>query len=207
MFVELIEHLRCPDDGSSLVATAEVTAARHIVAGLLGCPVCGREFPIEGGVARFGTPLRVVVTDGSSAETAMRLAAFLELTDARGFAILIGTWCAYADDIRRLTETPLVLVNPPANVSGDAAAVIQTTTVVPFAAGSARAAALDAFSEPLANSAVDAVRSGGRVVGHVALPVPDGVTQLVRDDRVWVGEKTAASDATPPLVQIVRPER
>jgi uncharacterized protein YbaR (Trm112 family) len=207
VFVELIEHLRCPNDGSHLVATADVSAARHIVAGLLGCPTCGREFPIEGGVARFGSPLRVVVTEGSSVETATQLAAFLELTDANGFAILVGTWCAFADDVRRITETPLVLVNPPANVTADAAAVIQTATVIPFAPGSARALALDQFSTEIAESAVATLRAGGRIVGRVPLDVPSGVTELVRDEGVWVGEKTTAPGSAPSLVELRRAGR
>jgi hypothetical protein len=100
-----------------------------------------------------------------------------------------------------------VLVNPPENVAADVAAVIQTASVIPFAPGSARGVALDERSEPLVASAMRAVRGGGRVVGSAALPVPPNVTELVRDDRVWVGEKTAAPDAAPRLVGIKRAER
>jgi len=43
VFVELIEALRCPrpHEDAHLVASATRTEARHIVDGVLGCPVCG----------------------------------------------------------------------------------------------------------------------------------------------------------------------
>ena len=211
MFVELIETLRCPrpHEEAQLVATASRTEARHIVEGVLGCPVCGAEFAIENGVARFGEPGEETGPETPDAETAMRLAAFLELTDARGFALLCGRWGAHADPIHQLAETQLVLVNPPRTVPVDVAAgVVVTGESMPFAAGAARALALDVpASRGFARSAVHAVRAGGRVVGPAALQLPEGVTELVRDERMWVGEKTAAPDATPRLVSITKAAR
>jgi uncharacterized protein YbaR (Trm112 family) len=211
VFVELIETLRCPrpHEEAQLVATASRTEARHIVEGVLGCPICGAEFTIENGVARFGEPGEETWPEKPDPETAMRLAAFLELTDARGFALLCGRWGVHADSIHQLAETQLVLVNPPRTVPVDiAAGVVVTGESVPFAAGAARALALDApASREFARSAVRAVRAGGRVVGPAALELPEGVTELVRDERMWVGEKTAAPDATPRLVSITKAAR
>ncbi|HEU4997250.1 MAG TPA: hypothetical protein VFT29_20675 [Gemmatimonadaceae bacterium] len=209
MFVELIESLRCPrhlegaTDSPHLVASATRSAARHIVDGVLGCPVCGAEFPIVNGVAHFDRPARPTPEQQPGEEEAMRLAAFLELTDARWYALLHGRWGAHADLIHRLAETRLVLVNPPPNVPGDvAAAIVETRDVLPFAPLSARGAALDEGASPeLVRSAVRAVRSRGRVVGPASLPIPDGVTVVARDDHLWVGEKIAVN--TPPrLVEI-----
>ena len=211
MFVELIELLRCPrpHEEAQLVASASRTEARHIVEGLLGCPVCGAEFRIVNGVVVFDEPTKGIRSERASAETAMRLAAFLELTDARGFALLCGRWGAHADAILQLVDVKLVLVNPPPEMPSDVAAgVVVTRDAIPFAAGSARAVALDDdTSATFARSAVRAVRSGGRVVAPAALALPEGVTELVRDDRVWVGEKTAASDTTPRLVSIKKGTR
>ena len=209
MFVELIETLRCPSrhEESPLVVSAHRTEARHIVEGTLGCPVCGATFPISGGVARFGEP-SPTPAESASPEAAMRLAAFLELTDARGFALLCGRWGAHIDLMLRLMETPIVLVNPPSSVPPDVASgVLVTRDAVPFAAGAARAVALDDAPGDLVRSAVRAVRAGGRVVGPASLPLPDGVVELARDERMWVGEKTAASDATPRLVEIRKATR
>jgi hypothetical protein len=212
VFVELIEQLRCPrpHEESVLVASARRTEARHVVDGALGCPVCGAEFPIVSGVTHFGEPLAAAALDAPSAEVAMRLAAFLELTDARGFALLCGRWTSQTDAILRLTETRLVLVNPPADVPADlASGVIMTRDVVPFTARSARGAALDETSAPFADSAVDAVQPGGRIVGPTTLPLPGGVTELARDPHMWVAQKNAAPDEhpAPRLVSIKRAPR
>ncbi|MEX2178194.1 MAG: Trm112 family protein [Gemmatimonadaceae bacterium] len=207
MFVELIESLCCPRDHeeSPLVASASHTETRHIVHGTLGCPVCGAEFPIANGVARFGTPAPAA-PELPSAEAAMRLAAFLELTDERGFALLCGRWGAHADQLRRLADTPLVLVNPPVGAEVlDIAAVLQVGNAMPIARGRARAAALDGRMAPdLARAIVECVRPGGRLVGSVSWPVPDGATELVRDDREWVAERAAASPPVSGPVSIKR---
>src|SRR5688572_5757466 len=120
MFVELLEQLRCPrsHEESRLIASAARTDARHIVDGILGCPVCGAEFAIRSGITYFDDTPHSPTAEHPSADTAMRLAAFLELTDARGFALLCGRWGAHTDQINRLSHTPLVLVNPPESVTG-----------------------------------------------------------------------------------------
>lgn len=210
MFVELIESLRCPrpHEESPLVASSTRTDARHIVEGVLGCPVCNAEYLVQNGEVHFGAPDVATPAEPPNAESAMRLAAFLELTDARGFALLCGRWGAHADQVRRLSDTPLVLVNPPAGIAADVAGVVRTRDTVPFAPGSARAVALDAaMSRALVESAARAVRPRGRLVGPVALDLPAGATELVRDDRHWVAEITAAPDAAPRLVPIVRAPR
>ena len=135
----------------------------------------------------------------------MRIAAFLELTDARGFVVLSGRWAAHADLIARLSDTPLVVVNPAGPV-GDVAGIMIVGDTLPMARGSARGAALDA-DERLARSIVGAVRAGGRVMGPVALPLPATLSELVRDDRVWVAEKNVAPNEAPRLTPITRAKR
>lgn len=203
MFVGLIESLRCPRPhaDSPLVVAAGRTEDRHVVDGILGCPVCGAEFPVTGGIARFEFPARPTLPAKPDAELGVRLAAFLDLTDARGFGLLCGTWAAQLDPVQRVTDTPIALVNPPVAFGGTPAGVLLCGDVVPLAASSARAAAVDgAASAAQIASAVRAVRAGGRVVGPVSLVVPDGVKELTRDDTLWVGEK----QATPRLVNLER---
>lgn len=135
----------------------------------------------------------------------MRLAAFLELTDAHGFAILVGRWGAQADEIARVSPTPLVLVNPPETVAGEIAAIIRTRDAAPFAAGSARAAALDERASPaLTDSLVQIVRPGGRMVAPVEVPMPRALTEIVRDRQLWVASK---ADARPPALVPLRRDR
>jgi len=210
MFVELIEALRCPreHEETHLVASATRTDGRHIVDGILGCPVCRAEFVIKDGVARFDTPPSFTAFELPDAEVATRLAALLELTDARGFALLCGRWGVHAGLISQMTDTPLVLVNHSIAAPAHAAAGAIRARVVPFAQSSARALALDeTCSWGVVVSGVRAVKPGGRVLGPITVAVPAGVTELVRDDRVWVGEKTAAPDQPSPLVSIARSSR
>lgn len=202
MFVELIEHLRCPadHDPTALVAAASRSANRHILDGTLGCPTCGAEYAVRDGIAHLGTAPRLP-REEASMESAMRIAAFLELTDARGFAVLSGRWCAHAQAIAQLVETPLVLVNPAEDVALDgAAAVLEVGGTLPLAEGSARALAID--PEAIDATAVRAVRAGGRVLGPAQLPLPDGLREIARDSREWVGER--AGDAALKLVELKR---
>jgi uncharacterized protein YbaR (Trm112 family) len=207
MFVELLETLRCPrpHEDSSLIASATRTDARHIVEGTLGCPVCGAEFAIRSGITYFDDAPPSLPSEHPSADTAMRLAAFLELTDGRGFALLCGRWGVHADQINRIAQTPLVLVNSPENVGGEIAAIIRSADAAPFAPGSAQAVALDERVSPaLSASLVHVVRPGGRVIGPTTVAVPPTVAEVVRDDQIWIAEKV---DSRSPALVSIRRER
>ncbi|MEK7401827.1 MAG: hypothetical protein AABZ80_05635 [Gemmatimonadota bacterium] len=194
MFVDLIEALRCPrpHDESQLVVAAGRVVDRHIMEGTLGCPVCGAEFKIVAGITQFEMPGRPTPAQEPDAELGLRIAAFLELTDAKGFAILCGTWGAQLDPIQRVADTPLLLVNPPTHYGGEPAGVV-LCDAVPLAASCARAAALDHdMAATQMASVVRAVRQGGRLIGPAALSLPAGVTEVARDETLWVGEKPGA---------------
>jgi len=206
VFVELIESLRCPNDHeeSSLIASAGRTVDRHIVDGLLGCPLCGAEYRIVEGEARFGAPASRARAEQASAETAMRLAAFLELTDTRGYAALCGRWASHADAVIRVAESLLVLVNAPQIPLPDVAARMLVGDKLPLATGSIRGIAIDGPTATLFAEAVRALRIGGRLVADASLALPAGVSELVRDDHVWVAEKNAAPGTAPRLVSLKR---
>ena len=194
MFVELLEALRCPrpHDESALVVAAGRMVDRHILDGTLGCPECGAEFKIVNGITQFEIPARPTADTAPDIALGLRVAAFLELTDAKGFAILCGAWGAQTDPIQRVADTPLVLMNPPLRYGGEPAAVMLCDSL-PLAAASARAAALDGdTSAGQIASLVRAVRSGGRLIGPASLPLPSGVTEVARDEALWVGEKPGA---------------
>lgn len=201
MFIELVDALRCPvpHEESWLVASATRMEARHIVEGLLGCPVCHAQYPVRNGVADFrlaghapaSSPARSP-TDAPRAEgaAAVRLAAFLGLSDALGFAVLLDEWGAQASALRELVETPLMLVDPPAGTEGEPGiSVVLSDGVPPLAAGAARGTAVGASGPERAAAAVRLTRVGGRLVAPAALPLPDGVREIARDDALWVGEK------------------
>lgn len=205
MFVELIEHLRCPrgHQDSPLIVAADRTEGRYVMHGTLGCPVCRAEFPIRGGEALFA---EVAAPRGAAGgDTALRLAAFLALADAAGYAILCGRWGAWAGELATLVETPLVLVNPPRPADPGVAGIIRTDGALPLAPSSARAAALDDDAHAAARrGAARAVRRGGRLVGPASLPLPEGARELARDPQLWVAEQTAAPEEPAPLVTLRR---
>ena len=212
MFIELVDALRCPEDHeeSWLVLASQRIVARHILEGTLGCPVCRAEYPIHDGVLDFtrGGKPHVAAAVTPAAQEAMRLAAFLGLDDALGFAVLLGGWGSQALELRALVECPIVLVDPPADVeAAPGLSIIRTAGPVPIAPASARAVAIDARDlhgthGARVESAVRATKAKGRVLGHAELPLPAGVTQLARDAELWVGEREAV--ASPPVTLHVR---
>ena len=57
MFIELTEHLACPErheETNFLVLAQNEMDGRRVVSGSVGCPLCKREYGIEGCVVRFG---------------------------------------------------------------------------------------------------------------------------------------------------------
>ena len=196
MFIELVDALRCPraHEESWLVASATRMEARHIVTGTLGCPVCLTEYPIENGVVDFrAEPASVSARrSDASADSAMRVAAMLDLADNSGFAVLLGAWGSMAIALAAIAETPLILVDPPGDVGGSPGiSVLRCDGEIPLASGAARAVAIDAANIARVPSATRITRAKGRVLAPVAVSVPPGVRELARDEHLWVGEREA----------------
>src|SRR5262249_6294151 len=125
-----------------LVASIDRAQERDVLEGTLGCPVCSAEYRIREGVVWFGDVPAAAGDTPSSAE-ALRVAAALDLTDARMTAILHGSWGSHASILRGVSPAQMLLVNPPAGVtSGDGISIVRAP-VAPVAAGWADAAALD----------------------------------------------------------------
>jgi uncharacterized protein YbaR (Trm112 family) len=194
MFIELVDMLRCPNrhEESWLVLAADRTNGRDVMDGTLGCPICHAEYPIVAGVARFGGP-PVARPCPTHAGESLRLAALLDLTDARGYAILVGETGDHAPPMRHLTDAQLLLVDPPPDVemgSGLSGLTTSVASILPLAAASARAIALDDHGTPtLLDAALAVLAPGGRVLAPVSLLTPDSVSELARDDRHWLAER------------------
>lgn len=207
MLIDLVDQLRCPEPHEEiwLVTAAVRTVERDIMDGLLGCPICRAEYPIRDGTVYFveRTPEQAPAASPQSQEEAMRLAAFLDLGEPRGYAALVGEWGSQARVTQLLTDVHLLLVNPPRDVEmGQGLSGIVVSDVLPLSRSVLRGIAFDASaSAALVASALPAIRARGRVVGPASLPVPAGVTELVRDARVWVGEREAAPG---PVVRLER---
>lgn len=195
MFVELVDSLRCPrpHEHTWLVAAAEQTVARHIVTGVLGCPICKAEYPVVDGVAHFeGTqPVARAAPAPADPEDAIRLAAYLNLAEGSGPVLLAGRWGSAARALSALVPAPLLLVNPPTDVeSQGAVSVLLTADRAPITAAMMRAAALDdALPAATSESLVVAVRPRGRVLGPASLALPPGLREVARDETLWVAER------------------
>jgi uncharacterized protein YbaR (Trm112 family) len=203
VFIELVDDLRCPrpHDQTWLVASADRTEGRDIIEGTLGCPICRAEYPIREGVVWFTEPRDYALTAQRSGpnvdpELPMRLAAFLDLTDVQGFALLAGSWGSAAPVLRGVVPAHFVLLNPrPAVAAGNGISVLETAVGIPLADGTCRGVALDAghAHAPHLDAAVRVLRPRGRLVAPARTPTPLGVTELARDNQLWVAERN-----TPP---------
>lgn len=208
MFIDLVDHLRCPQahEESWLVVAVERMAGRYIQQGSLGCPVCRARFPIRDFVAQFTNEPGGVAGGGwfltTHPDSLTRLAALCGLTQGGGFVALTPHWASLAAPLALTYDVQCVVVDPAGTATpGDGVSVLHVAAPVPLAAGALRALALGGEREALVPSLVRAVRAGGRVLAPAMHPVPDGVREIARDEREWVGERSAGES---PLVTLVR---
>lgn len=187
------------------MAAAYRTAGRHIVDGVLGCPVCHAEYPVTAGIADFagGTDRAAPAPDPSDPhetdEDAVRAAALLHLIDVRAPVLLAGRWGALGERLAELVPASYLVLDPVRQPAArEELSALRVAGTVPVAAGALHAAALDsaAARDPgIVAGAVRALRPGGRLVAPAWLPLPAESTELARDARHWVAERDAAPSA------------
>lgn len=125
----------------------------------------------------------------------MRLAAFLDLSDAQGLAVLTGAYGPLTELLRGVVPPQLIALNPTSPVStGNGVSALMIGIGIPLADGTCRAVALDPLhvDPPSVDAAVRVLQPRGRLVAPASAPVPDGVAEIARDDHVWVAERNAA---------------
>lgn len=211
MFIELVDSLRClePHDETWLVAAASRMDGRHLVDGVLGCPVCRRTYAVRDGTAWFSKHqpdtavpgLTMPVADSDPVHVT-RAAALLELSQPGGIVVLGGSWAVYADAVAELGVAHVVVLNARASAAGaQEVSSIVVEDRLPFGATALRGVAVDgsAASPALLSSTAWSLRSRGRLIAPADAAVPDGVEVLARDDRVWVAERTAVASPPVPL--------
>lgn len=220
MYLELIDALGCPQphEPAPLVAAVDQMSGRDVVAGTLGCPVCDARIPIIGGAvvcdegARVGArPLSAPgmsagASEGShtgvgdltdeSVELARWMGALLDLTAPGGVVLLHGRWASAAAELRHLTGTAVITLNPPGEPALQEGVMPIFAAIPPLKAESLRGAAIDAPADHrLVATILTALASRARLVGWPALPVPVRVRELARNTRGWVGELIAPASA------------
>jgi uncharacterized protein YbaR (Trm112 family) len=199
MFIELLDGLRCTADHPqvSLVAAIMKREDRFVIDGILGCPTCRREYPIENGVAWFRPASNggaATHDDAPDDEGAVRIGAFLSASDGISVA-LVGKWARHAAELASLVGLRAFAVNPRVTLSeSERVGVIQTDRRLPFANGSLRGIAIGeaGWAEADIERATATLSAGGRMVAPSATPVPDSVEEIARDDDWWIGEKRGA---------------
>jgi hypothetical protein len=204
MFIELVEVLRCvrQHDESWLVASIGVMHERSILTGALGCPVCGAQYAVAGGVVDFsdgrsGSP-NSAEGEGDD-DIALRAGAFLGLAEAapNRLVVLGGSWARGAGVLTSVTGARAIAVNaPPGIAESPAVGLVLSHERLPFGKASCAGIALDdSFGGVAIESAVTCLKPGGRIVAPSGIESPQGVNVLARDGSYWVGEK--AAEVTP----------
>jgi len=194
LFIELTDHLRCPNphDESFLVLLPDAMDGRSVRTGTLGCPVCGRTFQLTDGVLNTGDA-PVLVRGNASVLDAEAITALVGLSGPGGYLTLVGPAAGRWREVAELNPgVALVAVNPPSDMTDSPGISVIHSGTLPLKSGSMRGVVL---SRPLADDegwvreAVRVVLPGLRVVGEGNNPPPDVVELLASADGVWVGTR------------------
>lgn len=196
MFIELTDHLRCPADHDEafLVLIPATVSGRDVTSGILGCPICNREYPVSAGVAQFGP--RPVSTEarraqGDSTPDAAAVLSFLSLEGPGGYVTLVGAAAGLAAGLRDLLPgVHLVAVNPDAELVGIAGLSVLRSPRLPIKSRSQRGVVLglpEAEDADWRRRAVAAVLPGLRIAGQGTVPDHAGFELLASAAGWWVG--------------------
>lgn len=200
MFIELIDLLRCTNqhDDTWLVASFKSISNRFVLEGTLGCPFCSAEYWIRDGIADFSSGRASAsceeerrLASHRREELATRAGAYLDATEPGATVALGGVWAYAAQELSEMAEVRVLALDPAPEVEeSEAVGLVRLASDIPVAPGSLLGVALDAwFPARIIESAVRAVRPGGRVVGPVAIAPPPELSILAHDDKYWVAQK------------------
>jgi uncharacterized protein YbaR (Trm112 family) len=191
MFIELTDHLRCPEDHeeSFLVLLPDKLDGRSVVTGQLGCPVCGRTYLVRDGILELGgAPTGVT---GATRLTADALTALAGLSGPGGYFTLVGPLGSLATEFHESNPgVALVAINPPADVVDAPAISVIRAARIPLKSRSMRGVALGSRfgDDPFwIGEATRVVLPGLRIVGEGAEPLQDAIELMASAEGVWVG--------------------
>ncbi len=209
MHIELTEMLRCPEPHREeflVISTGEMLG-RMIRTGLVGCPVCHREYRLSRGVVDFtghGKPETGNVAEAvtsfpvsrvPSPDEAQTLQALLDLSGPGGFVVLLGSAARHAVGLASLMGgIHFVGINaPPDTEELPVLSLLRGAGVIPLRQAMARGVVVGAelAGAPWVAEAVRVLLRGRRLVIEAEkIPVPDGITRLASGEGLFVGEKT-----------------
>ncbi len=206
MHIELTEMLRCPEpheEGFLVLSTGEMLG-RMVRSGILGCPVCGKEYPIVRGVAHFSGSRergagRSAAPSGTAPRSplpvdAERLQALLDLSGPGGYVVLLGGAARHAVGLAGLMGgIHFVGVSAPDDMEELAVlSLLACETMIPLRQTVARAVVVgsDRVGAEWLVEARRVLLPGRRLViesEQVAAPV--GLTRLALGHGLFVGER------------------
>ena len=202
MHIELTEMLRCPEphrEEMLVLSTGEVRD-RMVRSGLIGCPVCHKEYPIARGIVNFRRSKERVLKDTyvppsplPSAD-AGNLQALLELSGPGGYVVLVGAAVRQAARLAELLEgIHFVGVNPPSEMDEQPMlSLMFANEQVPLRSSVARGVVVgaDLATSPWLVEAHRVLLRGRRFVVENEEPeLPIGLLKLAAEHGLWVGEK------------------
>ena len=192
MFIELTDHLRCPEDHPEafLVLLPDTVEGRSVRTGTLGCPVCDRRFELRDGVLDTGgAPARV--DDAPTRLAPDALAPLVGLGGPGGYLVLVGQPAAAWQDVaERIPGVGLVAVNPPGEMVDEEGISVLRGDRLALKSRSMRGVALGApFGDDprWVEEAARVLLPGLRVVGEGGDPSPERIDLLASAGGVWVG--------------------
>jgi len=208
MHIELTEMLRCPEahrEEMLVLSTGEVKD-RMVRSGIIGCPVCHKEYPISRGIVNFRRSRERVSKESSgprpayappsplpSAE-ATSLQALLELSGPGGYVVLIGAAVRQAPRLGALMAgIHFVGINAPSEMEEQPTlSLLYANEKVPLRTAVARGVVVgaDLATSPWLVEAHRVILPGRRFVVENEEPeLPIGLIKLAAEHGLWVGEK------------------
>ncbi|HEY6158507.1 MAG TPA: hypothetical protein VIV88_13700 [Gemmatimonadales bacterium] len=209
MHIELTEMLRCPESHGEafLVMSTGEMLGRMVRSGILGCPICRREFPIVKGIVDFsgkGKGERGKVDDQGAtiplspfpfpAVDPETLQALLDLSGPGGYVVLLGTAARHAVGLAGLMGgIHFVGINAPSDVEElPVLSLLVCPGMIPLRQTIARGVVVgsDRLGSDWLAEARRVVLPGRRVVIEGEdVPVPVGLTRLAVGEGLFVGER------------------
>jgi len=202
--IELTEMLRCPErhEEAFLVMSTGEMVGRMVRSGILGCPVCRKEYPIVKGIVNFsggeGTPLRDKNTQSlrgvPSPPDAETLQALLDLSGPGGYVVLVGSAARHAVALAGLMGgIHFVGIDAPPDVAElPVLSLLACETMIPLRRAMARAVVVgpERASPPWLSEALRVLLRGRRlVIEDEGATAPAGLKQLAVGQGLWVGER------------------
>src|SRR3989442_11022700 len=178
MHIELTELLRCPEphQPDPLVLSTGEMAGRMVRTGLVGCPVCRKEYPIVKGFVYF-TRGRGKAEGGKGSRfppaDAQTIQAVLDLSGPGGYVVLLGSATRHAVGLAGLIRgIHFVGTNPPPEAEElPGLSLVESATIIPLRHSIARGVGAGA---ELGRASWFAEAAGGPLPGGRGLPEERG---------------------------------